>query len=59
MSRFLSQKQVCEKTNLSRTTIWRRQHDGTFPKRKRLTSNRVAWLERDIEEWIESRGDAE
>ena len=40
---------------LSRTTIWRLERDGLFPKRRLLTSKIVAWDEAEVDEWIKSR----
>jgi len=40
---------------LSRTTIWRLERDGLFPKRRLLTGKIVAWDEGEIDEWIKSR----
>jgi len=45
---------VVEKTGLSRTTIWRMEKAGTFPKRKMISPRRVAYLESDIDQWIVS-----
>ncbi len=40
---------------LSRTTIWRLERDGLFPKRRLLTNKIVAWDEAEVDEWIKSR----
>ena len=40
---------------LSRTTIWRLERQGEFPRRMRISTNRVGWLLSDVEEWIASR----
>jgi prophage regulatory protein len=40
---------------LSRTTIWRLEKSGQFPKRVRLGQNSVGWLKGDIDTWLESR----
>ena len=40
---------------LSRTTIWRLERQGEFPRRMRISRNRVGWLLSDVEEWIASR----
>ncbi len=46
---------VLERTGLSRTTLWRMERRGEFPKRVHLTSNLVAWLEDEVVAWIRSR----
>ena len=40
---------------LSRSTIWRLERDGCFPKRRVVTANTVAWNEAEIDEWIQSK----
>ena len=57
-SRILRARDVCVRTGLSRTTIWRLTRSGDFPAPRRLSANAVGWLERDVELWIESRASA-
>ena len=52
---MLRRKQVEEITSLSRSTIYDMMSKGLFPKPVRLGAQRVAWRERDIVEWLESR----
>lgn len=52
--RIVRQAEVCEITGLSRTTIWRLERDGRFPKRRRLGPNSVGHVLSDILDWIES-----
>lgn len=40
---------------LSRSTIWRLERNGLFPKRRLVTGKIVAWDESEIDEWIASR----
>ena len=40
---------------LSRTTIWRLEKSGQFPKRVKLGQNSVGWLKGDIDTWLASR----
>jgi predicted DNA-binding transcriptional regulator AlpA len=40
---------------ISRTTIWRLERAGRFPKRLQLTANRVGWDVEDIQRWIASK----
>ena len=40
---------------LSRTTIWRLERDGRFPKRRMVSQRIIAWDETEIDEWIRSR----
>lgn len=42
-------------TGLSRTTIWRLEKNGTFPKRIRLSAGAVGYRRAEVEAWRESR----
>ena len=55
MTRFLRVKDVVARTGLSEMTLWRRQKDGTFPRRVRLGPNAVGWPEDEIEAWCNER----
>jgi prophage regulatory protein len=46
---------VRDRTGLSRSTVWRLERKGAFPKRRRISPNAVGWLEHEIEEWIQMR----
>ena len=48
-------RQVLALTGLSRGTIYRLERAGSFPIRRRLSPNCVAWIEQEIATWIESR----
>jgi len=48
---------VKRRTGLSRSTMWRMERNGTFPKRIQLTVNTVAWREDDINRWVQARVD--
>lgn len=37
---------------LSRSTIWRKVNDGTFPAPIQISKVAIAWLKSDIERWI-------
>lgn len=39
-------------TGLSRSAIYARIADGSFPKQINLGGRAVAWLQRDIEAWL-------
>jgi prophage regulatory protein len=45
--------EVKERTGLSRGTIWRYETAGLFPRRLRIGANTIAWLEADLDAWIE------
>lgn len=49
--RLLRIVDVVRETSLHRATIYRLVKSGSFPRPLRLSPRRVAWAERDIEEW--------
>ena len=49
------EKQVCAKTQLSRSTLYRKEHAGEFPQRIRLGAASVGWLVSEIDGWLASR----
>lgn len=48
---------VKNRTGLSRSTIYLRVAEGTFPKAISLGGRAVGWLACEIDEWIERRID--
>jgi prophage regulatory protein len=46
---------VKARTGLSRSTIYLRIAEGSFPKPVSLGARAVGWLESDIEQWLSSR----
>ncbi len=53
--KILRIRDVTITTGLSRTTVWRLERRGEFPRRVRLSPNSTGWIESEIEQWIESR----
>ena len=53
--RYLREPQVFDITRLSKTTRWRLEKNGHFPKRRQLSLNAVGWLENEINDWLQSR----
>ncbi|OOV86203.1 helix-turn-helix transcriptional regulator [Oceanospirillum linum] len=53
--RILNRKEVEQTTALTRSTIYARMKEGTFPQSIPLGGRRVGWLESDIQEWIEQQ----
>jgi len=53
--RLLRFPAVRERTGLSRSTIWRLERRGAFPRHHRISANAVAWIEDDIANWIRSK----
>ena len=65
--KFIRLPEVLSRTGYGRTTIYRKMEDGSFPKSLKLggppidpnafDSRAVAWIEDEVEQWIESRID--
>jgi prophage regulatory protein len=48
-------REVQRLTGLSRSTLWRLEKDGDFPKRLKLGPGAVGWLESEVLEWLSTR----
>ena len=63
--RLIRLPEVLSRTGYGRATIYRKMEDGSFPKSIKLggppldpsafDSRAVAWIEDDVDQWIESR----
>lgn len=53
--RFLRLKDVMEKTGLSKSAIYSKIKEREFPASVPIGSRTVAWLESDINDWLEWR----
>lgn len=53
--RFLRFDAVAHMIGLSRSTIWRMEQEGRFPKRVQLGSKSVAWRLSDVNSWMATR----
>ena len=51
-NKFLRLPQVKATTGLSKSTIYARIAEGTFPKQIALGPRLVVWVESDIQNWI-------
>ena len=49
---FLSLNQTCDVVNLSRSTIYRKVKDGSFPNTVQLSPNRVGFRTSDVKKWV-------
>jgi prophage regulatory protein len=63
--RFIRLPEVLSRTGYGRTSIYRKMEEGTFPRSVKLggppidpnvfDSRAVAWIEGEVEQWIEFR----
>jgi prophage regulatory protein len=56
IARFLRQKQVLELIPFSKSTLWLRVSQGTFPKPVKLSERVTVWRESDIQAFIAAAG---
>ena len=50
--RIVRLKTVLARTGLSRSTIYRKITEGTFPAQLRISVNGAGWRESDIDRWV-------
>lgn len=61
MNQLINLKQVILFTGISRSSIYEMMdefspyYDPTFPKKVKITQNRIAWSAWEINQWIESK----
>ena len=53
--RFMREPEVHNITGLSRTTRWRLEREGKFPRRRAISDAAVGWLESEIDSWVAAR----
>jgi prophage regulatory protein len=51
-SRILRLKTVLERTGLSRSTLYRKIGQGTFPKQLRISARCAGWRESAVDAWL-------
>ena len=50
--RIVRLKTVLARTGLSRSTIYRKIAEGTFPAQLKISTNGTGWHESDVNRWI-------
>ena len=53
--RILRCAEVTRRTSLSKASIYRQMHAGTFPRPVKLGERAVGWRAVEINEWLDSR----
>lgn len=53
--RFITLDEVMDRTSLKKTTIYTLMNKNEFPQSISISANRSAWLESEIDEWIENK----
>jgi prophage regulatory protein len=54
-NRFLRLPAVQSRTGYSASTIWRQVKTGDFPKPVSIGPNATAWIEKEVDDWMQSR----
>ena len=52
---LLTRREVERRTGLSRSTIYRKMSDGTFPVPLKVSERAVRWRDSDIRAYVDSR----
>lgn len=55
VDRIIRAKEVQDLTGLSRTTLWRFENKGEFPRRVSLGASNVGWKLSEVQRWISER----
>jgi prophage regulatory protein len=51
LRRMMTEAEVLAAVPFSRTTLWRREKEGTFPRSTYYSANRRAWFEDEVIAW--------
>ena len=54
-SEVMSRRLTCTHVGLSIATIWRMEKMGNFPRRVQLSSGRVGYFRKDVDDWLANR----
>jgi predicted DNA-binding transcriptional regulator AlpA len=52
---IMSKREVCARTTLSGTTLWRLVKSNNFPAPIKVSDGRVAWPAEAVERWMKDR----
>src|SRR2546422_11454853 len=53
--RYIRFKELKTLVPLGRTTIWRMEREGRFPRSRRIGKSAKAWLETEVLSWMQER----
>jgi prophage regulatory protein len=52
---FLSKAQVLKKVPVTAPTLWAWVRAGKFPKPRAISSNKVVWIEAEVDAWMKAQ----
>ncbi len=50
--RILRMRTILERTGLSRSTVYRKMQEGTFPQKVKLSEHCCGWRESELNRWM-------
>ena len=53
--RFVFRREVCTRIGVSYVTLWTWMREGKFPRSREVGGQKIAWLESEIDDWMNSR----
>jgi prophage regulatory protein len=53
--KILRESEVAVMTGTSRTTRWRLEREGRFPRRRLIADRAIGWLQEEVEVWMRDR----
>lgn len=53
--KIMKRKEVQDVTGLSRSSIYAKMENGTFPKNIKLGERSVGWLAHEVQKWLNER----
>lgn len=51
-NRIIRLRELKTITGLSTATIWRKEKENTFPKRRKISKRAVGWIHDEIVKWV-------
>ncbi len=51
-NRIIRLRELKTITGLSTATIWRKEKENTFPKRRKISKRAVGWIHDEVTSWI-------
>ena len=54
-TRYIRDAECRTLTGLSRSTRWRLEREGKFPRRRQHAARAIGWVEAELEEWMRQR----
>ena len=54
--RIIRLSEVISRTGMSRSSIYERIKDGSFPSPIKITNHAVGWIEKEVDAWISDYG---